>query len=76
MDAGFQDYNSLESKNINLWEDRQGGQRWQVFRYTNQVHNTLTVNGLEQRVKGTGGVAGVHDRCGFYGGEGGSVVFV
>ncbi|MDO6430811.1 heparinase II/III family protein [Flavitalea sp. BT771] len=52
MDAGYQDYNSLESKNIDLWEDRQGGQRWQVFRYINQVHNTLTVNGQEQRVKG------------------------
>jgi len=52
MDAGYQDYNSLESKNIDLWEDRQGGQRWQVFRYINQVHNTLTVDGKEQRVKG------------------------
>jgi len=58
MDAGYQDYNSLESKNIDLWEDRQGGQRWQVFRYINQVHNTLTVNGQEQRVKGSATLSG------------------
>ena len=59
MDFGYQNYNSLESRNIDLWEDRQGGQRWQVFRYTNQVHNTLTVNGQEQKVKGNARLVGV-----------------
>ena len=58
MDFGYQDYNSLESKNIDLWEDRQGGQRWQVFRYVNQAHSTLTVNDQEQRVKGHADLTG------------------
>jgi hypothetical protein len=58
MDFGYQDYNSLESKNIDLWEDRQGGQRWQVFRYINQAHNTLTVNDQEQRVQGHADLTG------------------
>lgn len=58
MDFGYQNYHSLESKNIDLWDDRQGGVRWQVFRYTNPVHNTLTVGGQEQRVRGYGSLAG------------------
>jgi hypothetical protein len=67
MDLGYQDYNSLESKNIDLWEDRQGGQRWQVFRYINQVHNTLTVNDQEQRVKGSATLTGCKDDGNFTG---------
>jgi len=58
MDFGYQNYHSLESKNIDLWDDRQGGIRWQVFRYTNPVHNTLTLDGQEQRVKGYASLAG------------------
>ena len=30
----------------------QDGQRWDVFRYNNFVHNTLTVNGAKHQVKG------------------------
>jgi len=67
MDFGYQDYNSLESRHVDLWEDRQGGQRWQVFRYTNQVHNTLTVNGQEQRVRGHAGITGVMKGERFFG---------
>ena len=43
-DFGSQEYNSLESKGIDLWGKEQNSQRWQVFRYNNFVHNTLTVN--------------------------------
>ncbi|GAB3902851.1 hypothetical protein GCM10028803_30240 [Larkinella knui] len=52
MDFGFQDYTPLELKNVDLWDDRQHGQRWQIFRYNNFSHNTLTVNDSLQRVKG------------------------
>jgi hypothetical protein len=52
MDFGMQDYESLESKGISLFGRTQNAQRWTVFRYTNLVHNTLTVNGQHQRVKG------------------------
>ncbi|WP_299234039.1 heparinase II/III family protein [uncultured Bacteroides sp.] len=44
QDMGMQEYNSLEQKGVNLWDSSQKGQRWDVFRYNNFVHNTLTVN--------------------------------
>ncbi len=52
MDFGMQDYNSLEQKGVDLWNRAQNSQRWQVYRYNNYVHNTLTVNGHLQVVKG------------------------
>ncbi len=45
MDFGAQDYHSLESKGVGLWGRAQDSQRWQVFRYNNFVHNTLTIDG-------------------------------
>jgi hypothetical protein len=52
MDFGMQDYNSLESAGVNLWNMAQNSQRWEVFRYNNFVHNTLTVNNQLQNVSG------------------------
>jgi hypothetical protein len=52
MDFGPQDYNSLESKGVDLWGRTQNSQRWQVYRYNNLVHNTLTFDGQLQRVNG------------------------
>ncbi|GAB4026633.1 heparinase II/III domain-containing protein [Spirosoma koreense] len=52
MDFGMQNYESLESKKVDLWNSKQDSQRWQVFRYNNFVHNTLTVNTELQRVSG------------------------
>ncbi len=52
MDFGMQDYESLESKGIQLFGRTQDAQRWTVFRLTNLVHNTLTVNNQHQRVTG------------------------
>lgn len=52
-DFGMQDYNSLESKGVKLWDTKQNSQRWQVFRYNNLAHNTLTFNDSLQRVEGT-----------------------
>ena len=52
MDFGMQNYESLESKGVDLWNSKQNSQRWQVFRYSNFVHNTLTVNHSLQRVEG------------------------
>ena len=52
MDFGMQDYNSLETKGVDLWNKAQNSQRWQVFRYGNQAHNTLTVNDGLQNVEG------------------------
>ncbi|WP_234736747.1 heparinase II/III domain-containing protein [Tellurirhabdus bombi] len=52
MDFGMQNYESLESKKVDLWNSRQNAQRWRVFRYNNFVHNTLTINDSLQRVVG------------------------
>src|SRR4030042_259943 len=52
MDFGPQDYNSLETAGVDLWNMAQNSQRWEVFRYNNFVHNTLTVNGKHQDVDG------------------------
>lgn len=52
MDFGAQSYESLESKGVDLWNMKQNSQRWQVARYNNFEHNTLTVNNELQQVTG------------------------
>ena len=52
MDFGMQDYNSLETAGVDLWNMKQNSQRWEVFRYNNLAHNTLTVNNQLQIVGG------------------------
>ena len=44
MDLGADDYNRLETAGVDIWKRSQDSQRWQVFRYNNLAHNTLTVN--------------------------------
>lgn len=56
MDFGMQDYNSLESAGVNLWGMTQNSQRWEIFRYNNLAHNTLTVNNQLQIVGGKAGI--------------------
>jgi hypothetical protein len=56
MDFGMQDYNSLESAGVDLWNMSQTSQRWSVFRYNNMSHNTLTVNNQYQKVSGKASV--------------------
>jgi len=52
LDFGMQDYNSLESAGVDLWNMSQTSERWDVFRYNNLAHNTLTVNNQYQKVAG------------------------
>lgn len=52
MDLGMQDYNSLETRGIGLWDGKQTGQRWSVFRLNNFAHGTLVVDGQLQRIAG------------------------
>jgi hypothetical protein len=51
-DFGMQDYESLESKGIQVFGRTQDAQRWSIFRINNRAHNTLTVNDQLQEVKG------------------------
>lgn len=52
IDLGPQDYNSLESVGIDLWNRKQNSQRWDVFRYNNLSHNTLTFDKKKQNAGG------------------------
>jgi hypothetical protein len=52
MDFGMQDYESMESKGVQVFGRTQNAQRWTIFRYNNFVHNTLTVDSLFQQVSG------------------------
>ncbi len=61
MDFGMQNYESLESKKVDLWNMKQNSQRWEVFRYNNLAHNTLTVNGQFQRVEGKATITNFSD---------------
>ena len=51
IELGMQDYHSLESVGVKLWDGHQGGQRWEVFRLDNVSHSTLTINGEHHLVK-------------------------
>ncbi|MCF0074271.1 heparinase II/III family protein [Dyadobacter sp. CY261] len=52
MDFGMQDYNSLETKGVDLWNRTQNSQRWEVFRLNNFAHNTLSFDGQLMNAKG------------------------
>ena len=56
MDFGMQDYESLESKGLGIWNMAQNSDRWKVFRYNNFAHNTLTINNSLQQVKGAAAI--------------------
>lgn len=51
-DLGSENYHRLESKGIGLWDSRQKGGRWTIFRLNNLSHNTLTIGGAHQQVDG------------------------
>lgn len=51
-DLGMQDYNSLESKGVKLWDRDQNSERWSVFRLGSASHNVLRVDQQQQRVDG------------------------
>ena len=62
MDFGPQNYNSLEERGIKLFGRTQDAERWDIFRYNNLVHNTLTIDGQYQNVKGYAKIDAWSDR--------------
>jgi hypothetical protein len=64
-DLGMQDYESLESKGIQLWGRTQESQRWSVLRLNNFVHNTLTVDEKLQVVSGYSKIDRFSDKAEF-----------
>lgn len=45
-----------------MWNSRQNSQRWDVFRYNNFAHNTLSFNHKYQDVKGKAQIDGYSDQ--------------
>jgi hypothetical protein len=60
-DLGHQEYHSLESKSIDLWNRKQDSQRWTVFRLNNRSHNTLTIDNQLHRVDGQANITAFSD---------------
>jgi hypothetical protein len=52
FDLGMQNYESLESKGMQIFGRAQDAQRWTIFRLNNFSHNTLTIGGQPHRVDG------------------------
>lgn len=52
IDLGMQNYNSLESRGIDLWNRKQNSQRWGVFRIGSSGHTTITMNNEKHKVNG------------------------
>lgn len=64
-DLGTQEYapmeNSITARGGNLWNMSQGSLRWDVFRFSNFAHNTLTVNSQKHFTKGDARIVDVMD---------------
>lgn len=52
IDMGGEEYNRLETRGVELWGRNQEAQRWDVFRYNNLAHNTLSFNDKYQLADG------------------------
>lgn len=52
IDLGLQSYYSLEKEGVDLWNNTQNGQRWNVFRLGNTAHSTITINNEKHIVDG------------------------
>ena len=43
-------YHDIEKRGMNLWDNRQDSDRWKVFRLGTYAHNTLVIDGAQQKV--------------------------
>lgn len=62
MDFGLQSYITLESKGVDLWNMNQNSQRWDIFRYNNLNHNTLTINNQRHNIEGKSEIIETYDK--------------
>jgi len=69
MDLGMQEYITLESKGVDLWNPSQQSQRWEVLRLSLKAHNTLTINDKNHSVKGFAPILKTYEKGKYLGGE-------
>jgi len=60
-DLGMEGYHGIEQRGMNLWDTRQGSDRWTIFRLNNFSHNTLTIGNSLQLASGNAKVAAFQD---------------
>lgn len=64
VDCGMQDYDSLESAGVDLWnETDQHSQRWEVFRIGPDSHNLLRFDGRPQLLAQHAAIRGTDGEC-------------
>lgn len=64
VDLGRQDYNSLESHGLGIWDKRQHSDRWRVFRLGPFSHNLLLIDEQPQQVHGSAAMTVSENRPG------------
>lgn len=52
LELGPENYNTIESRGMNLWNMKQESDRWKLLRYNNFGHSVPTINGTMQLVDG------------------------
>ncbi len=52
VDLGMENYTKIEATSVKLWDSRQEGGRWTLFRLGPESHNILRIGGAPQNVKG------------------------
>ena len=65
IDLGAQDYGSLESRGMGIWNRSQKSDRWKVYRYHNRSHNTLLVDAIGQVVNASAEITAFSDAPSF-----------
>jgi len=63
-DLGMQNYETLETKGMDIWGKTQDATRWKIFRINSYSHNILTVDSLQQRVNGRAAIDKFSDKAG------------
>jgi len=58
MDLGSQDYHSLESRGIGIWDRRQASDRWRIFRIGPYSHNLLLIDEQPHHVDQKASISG------------------
>ena len=53
MDLPMQEYITLESKGLDIWNMRQDSDRWDVFRMGNDSHSTVSIKDRKHMVNGS-----------------------
>lgn len=56
IDLGAQDYLSLESKGLGIWDRRQHSDRWRIFRLGPYSHNQLLIDQRLQNAEGSASI--------------------